>query len=99
MSVESSGPLTRQQARNQLPSGLAGHVFALAEGGVGMARVSGIDLAVFRVTEVIPPARDEMTDAQRSQLRQDLRRQRGQARLEGLLDHLGRRYEVSIREL
>lgn len=95
--VESTDPLTRSQAQSQLPSGLAGEAFSLTKGGTGLARISRSELAVVEVSAVIPPERTALTAQQRDQLQKELRRRRGEARMEGVLDHLSKRYQVDIR--
>ncbi|HKJ86917.1 MAG TPA: hypothetical protein VKA48_00150, partial [Gammaproteobacteria bacterium] len=94
--VEEAGPVTREDAKDKLPSGLAGPLFAAPDGGAGTAHVSGVDFAVFKVLEVIHPKRADMTKEDRKRIRSQLRRERGQSRLQAVLDHLRERYEVRI---
>ncbi|MFA9460585.1 peptidylprolyl isomerase [Thiohalorhabdus methylotrophus] len=96
ISVQGAGPVTREEAREQLPSGMAGPVFAAEEEAAGTAHVSRTDYAVFRVEEVIHPQRDQLTDQARQRIRSQIRQSRGQARLQAVLNHLRQRFEVRI---
>ena len=97
VAVTAAEGIKRTERQGQLPAGLAAPVFAAAEGAAGSAQVGRVDFAVFRVTAVTAPQREELGDAQRQQLTARLRQQRGQARLEALFERLRKRYEVSVR--
>lgn len=95
--VERVAAVTRGGMQDELPAGLGPAVFGAAEGGAGTARLGQDDRAVFRVTKVTSPARDELDDGQRRQLAAQLRRQRAQARMEALVERLHERYQVRIK--
>jgi peptidyl-prolyl cis-trans isomerase D len=96
--VETVEGVKRAGMASELPGGLGQAVFAADQGGTGSARVGRGGRAVFRVTAVTAPERDELTESQRQELAARLRRQRGQARMEGLYERLRQRYEVRIRQ-
>lgn len=96
VAAETVEGVTRAAKARELPDGLGAPVFAAAEGQAGTAQVGRVDLAVFRVAAVTPPGRDELDDQRRQELAAELRRQRGEARVEGLYDRLRQRYEVRV---
>jgi peptidyl-prolyl cis-trans isomerase D len=97
-SVTRTGPLSRERARSELPSGLGQALFAAKADAYGTARVARTDWAVFQVTEVVAPERDTLGDSKRQELAEQIRQQRGQARLQAFFERLRQRYEVKIRK-
>jgi hypothetical protein len=95
--VQKAGPLGRQQARQDLPNGLSGAVFAAKLGEPRTASLPDGGMAVLEVTDRQRPDPATMTASDRRNLTQQLRDNRGRARLEGYLDHLRQRYKVRIR--
>lgn len=95
---ETVGPATRRQARSDWPSGLAAAAFGVAQGSGGSIALGTGEQAVYEVAEITQPDRGELSDNQRQELRDQLRRSRGEARMEAYFDRLRQRYEVRIRE-
>ncbi|MEF8793674.1 peptidylprolyl isomerase [Thiohalorhabdus sp.] len=95
--VDKAVGVTRAQAGQKLPEGLATPVFGASEGDTGSVRLSQGDQAVFRVAEVTAPPREAMEPSQRDKLASQLREKRGEARMEAFFERLRKRYSVRIR--
>lgn len=98
LSVQQMGPLTLDAARRQLPGGLAETVFAAQSGKPVAANMPDGGRAVAVVDNVRQPDPSGMSDSERRDLAQELRKKRGGARMEGYLDQLRQRFPVRIRK-
>jgi peptidyl-prolyl cis-trans isomerase D len=96
--VETRDPVTRENARRELPSGLGDALFGAPAEAPGVTRVARSDWAVFQVTEVVAPSRDELDAEQREELARKIRQSRGQARMQAYLEELRERHSVHIRK-
>jgi peptidyl-prolyl cis-trans isomerase D len=96
--VETGPALTRERARQELPTGLGDALFANPADQAGVTRVARTDWAVFQVSEVKAPSRDELDQQQRQELASQIRQQRGQARFQAFIEKLKERHEVRIRK-
>ncbi|MFP4561080.1 MAG: SurA N-terminal domain-containing protein [Thiohalorhabdus sp.] len=94
--VEESELVTRSEAGGQLPGDLAGSAFGAESGAAGVARVGESDFAVYQVEEVIQPDRDDLEEEQLRELRSGVRLDRGEARMEAVMDQLRQRHGVRI---
>ncbi|KPV39158.1 hypothetical protein AN478_12810 [Thiohalorhabdus denitrificans] len=94
--VEEAGPITRSEAGSRLPGDLAGSAFAAQSSAAGVARMDRSDFAVFRVEEVIQPGRDDLEEGQLRKLRSGVRLDRGESRMQAVMDQLRQRHGVRI---
>lgn len=97
VTVQEVGPLDREGARRELPGELPEAAFSAPTGEARTASLPDGGQAVLVVDEVLRPDPSEMSDGERRRLVDELRRSRGQARLEGYLEHLRERFPVRIR--
>jgi len=96
--VETGEPVTRERARQELPTGLGDALFATPADQAAVTRVARTDWAVFQVSQVKTPSREELDQQQRKELASQIRQQRGQARFRAFIEELKERHEVRIRK-